>query len=377
MNIPRAAWRTCVAALVLLLVAPTLAASQLRTEVRASALHESYGFGSGLGIERMTESSLAVTAVTRFGPRASLTAATGLFNLSTEAEDGGRTTLRGPLDTELRLAVEAVPDRVTVFATADIPTGIASLGREDRSALPLLASEAIGFASPNVLTGGGAGGGFAVAIPAGDLAIGAALSARTSFAYQPFEESGQELHPGREVRLRAGVEGPVARRTFLRLSGVLAARGGAEMDGVPTGVGNLYSGYLSLQQGIGSSALTLYAINVYRSSGGVEQSPLGPGYVPRGNVLAAGSHWTFPVSRRTSVTPRVEVRDSRASGLEESGPLRGVGRTVRGGFDVRHRLTRLWSGVLQAEALGGSLTPAEADVSVSGYRLAAHIQMAP
>ena len=59
------------------------------------------------------------------------------------------------------------------------------------------------------------------------MAIGAALSARTSFSYRPFSESGQELRPGNEVRVRAGVEGPVAQRTFLRISGIFAARGGA------------------------------------------------------------------------------------------------------------------------------------------------------
>jgi hypothetical protein len=169
----------------------------------------------------------------------------------------------------------------------------------------------------------------------------------------------------------------VAQRTFQRISGIFAARGGAEMDGAPTDVGNLYSGHLSLQQGIASTALTVYALEIYRSSGGIEQTPLGPGFLPRSNVLAAGAHWSYPFSRNTSVTPRVELRDSRVSNEAGSGPLRRVGRTVRGGVDLRHRLTPLWSGVLQLEALTGTVVPDGSDVSVSGYRVATHIQFTP
>lgn len=377
MTRPAAAPLLPLAALTLLLAFPLDAGAQIETEVRASALYESYGLGAGLGLERMSESSLALTAVTTFGSRASLTAATGYFNLETEAEDGERTSLSGPLDVELRFAVQAVPGRVTIFGTADIPTGEEALGREDRYSLPLLASDVIGFASPNVLTGGGAGGGFAVALAAGEMAIGAALSARTSFSYHPFAESGQELHPGREVRLRAGVEGPVAQRTFLRVSGLVAARGGAELDGAPTDIGNLYSGYLSLQQGVASTELTLYAHDLYRSSGGIEQSPLGPGFIPRSNLFAAGAYWSIPLSRRTSITPRLELRDSRAANDVDSDALRGVGRTARGGVDLRQRFTEVWSGVLQLEGLAGSITPADEDASVSGFRVAAHVQLTP
>lgn len=370
----RSALRRCAA---LLLLAPAPLAAQFGGEVRTSVLYESYGLDPGLGVEQMSEASLALTAIANLGPRVSLTAATGYFRLQTEAEGGGSREISGLLDTELRFAVEAVPERVTLFGTADIPTGVDALNQEERSFLPLLASDVIGFSSPNVLSGGGAGGGVAVAVPAGAMAVGVALSARTSFSYQPFAESNAELSPGRELRMRAGIEGPVAQRTFLRLSGLVAARGGAELNGSPTPVGNLYSGYVAVQQGVASGEVTLYLHDLYRSEGGYEEGPLGPGFIPRSNLLAAGAHWTFPLARWTTLTPRVEVRDSRAANDLDSDGLRSVGRTLRGGLDLRQRLSSMWSGVLQVDGLTGSMTPVDDDVGISGFRIAAHVQLTP
>ncbi|MQA91598.1 MAG: hypothetical protein GEU90_15475 [Gemmatimonas sp.] len=358
------------------LLLPDAVGAQVRTEVRTSALYESYGFDDGLGVDNISEASLAMTAATTVGDRVNLTMATGYSRVSAGGADGQAYDMSGILDTELRFTVEALPDRLTVFGIAQIPNGQNSFEQDDRALVQVLANDVIGFATPNLGSGGGAGGGFALAVPAGPLAVGAALSYQASFAYSPFAESAAELHPGNEFRLRMGIEGPLARRSFLRLSGIFARRAGAEWNSAPTDIGNLYSGYASFQQGFESSSLTLYLFELYRASGALEQTAVGPALLPRSNVFAAGAQWAYTFADEIQIMPRLELRDSR-SALTDSGPLEPLGRTLRVGVDLRRRMTEWMSAVIQGDGVTGSLTAEGADIGVSGYRISAHLQFAP
>ena len=370
----RGPWTVPVALLSLALA--TAVGAQTRVEIRSSALFESYEFSEGLDFDRASEFSLPLAVTARFGRGRTLTIATGYARVDVESAGRETSTVSGMLDTEFRLGYQAVRDRLTLFMTASLPTGITSIDRGDLSTLAVLTSDVIGFSSVHLGAGGSVGGGVALTAPAGDMAFGAAASFRARSAYQPLQSVERNFDPGGEFRLRLGLEGPVARRSFLRLTGIFARRSEDEVDGDPiSAVGNRISAYVSLDQGVGSSTLTLYLFDSYRSASGLEQTAVGTALLPRGNILAAGARWSFALARGTSLTPRVEVRDSRAEEEGESGGLERLGSTARIGVDLRHRISSTLAGVVQLGGLRGSLVSRGKDIDVSGYRFSAHLEI--
>lgn len=361
-----------------LILLPLRVTGQVSTQVRGAALYESYDFAEGLGFQSVSESSLAFTAVTGLGSRATLTLATGYASISADREEGGSSTVSGALDSEVRLGYDAVPGTLTVFGTATLPTGIESLVQDDLSLLGILATDVIGFSSPSLGTGGGLGGGFAFAAPAGDLAFGAALSFQSSFAYSPVSGSEAELKPGADVRVRVGLEGPVAQRSFLRVSGMFATHGNDAFGGEPTpGIGNRFSGYASLDQGVGSSALTFYVFDLYRAEGGLDQTAVGTSFLPRGNIFATGAQLSYPLTSQLRVTPRAEFRDSRAATELDPNAMEKLGSATRFGLDLRYQFSPTWAVVAQGERLTGSVARDGSDIDVSGYRFSAHVEVNP
>ena len=372
----RGPWTLPVALLPVMLA--TAVGAQMTVEVRSSAVFESYEFSEGLDFDRASEISLPLTATARFGRRGTLTIATGFASVDIESAGREASTVSGVLDTEFRLAYQTVRDRLTLFTTASLPTGIGAIDRGDVSTLAVLASDVIGFSTVNLGTGGSVGGGVALTAPAGDMAFGAAVSFRAGSAYQPVRGVGTDFKPGGEFRLRLGLEGPVARRSFLRVAGIFAHRSEDELDGDPTSaVGDRISAYISLDQGVGSSTLTLYVFDLYRSASGLGQTAVGTSELPRGNILAAGAQWSFTLARGTSLTPRVEVRESRAEDVAQSGGLERLGSTARIGVALRHQISQTLAGVVQLGGLRGSLVSDGKDIDVSGYRISAHLEIIP
>lgn len=159
---------------------------------------------------------------------------------------------------------------------------------------------------------------------------------------------------------------------------MFAARGDDELGGQPTpGVGNRFSGYASFDQGIGLSALTLYVFDLYRAEGGLEQTALGTSFLPRGNIIAAGAQWSYPLTSRVRVTPRAEFRDSRGATELDPDTMEKLGSATRFGLDLRYQFSPRWAAVAQGERLTGSVTRDGTDIDVSGYRLSAHVEINP
>lgn len=360
---------------------------QTRVDVRGSTLFEAYDLSQNLGsIDRVSELSVPLTVRASFGPRTTLVIASGYARVT--ASDGGQeiSSLGGILDTEMRVTYQAVPDRVTVFATSQLPTGIKSLQADDLSALGVLVSDVIGFSSPNLGGGGGAGGGAALSLPAGDMAVGMAGSFRVSGTYQPFAplpgQDAQDFRPGAEVRLRAGIEGPVAQRSFLRVSGIFARRGEDKADGNSiSSASNRITGYVSLDQGLGSTTLSVYAFDLYRSAAGLESTSAGPSILSRGNIFAVGAQVAIPLRVGTSLAPRFEVRNSRAESDGTSSGLQRLGTTIRFGVDLRRSVRRGLTAVLRADGLSGYIVnanePGRPEIDVTGYRVSLLVEIVP
>jgi hypothetical protein len=363
-----------VLAAVLLLTVTGAASAQVRTAVRAQTVYESYSFDPGFTFEKVSEFAIPVGVDLSFGRRADLTLSTGYVRLDVQPE-GDFDAVSGLIDTELRLGINLIPGRLIAVFTGVIPTGV-KVDSANASVLTPIASDVIGFAIPTLGMGASVGGGLVGALPMGKFAFGAGLTAVYPFGYEPFQNSTTQLAPGGEIRGRLGVEGPLAKRTYLRVAGVFAARGKDEFgDVVQSGVGQRYVGYAEVSQGIGKSQLTLYGFDVYRGAPSIE----GPAVLPKGNLIAAGLRHAIPVTSSFSVAPRAEWRMSTAAPVTSTdadgtpvtfGALRKVGSSLRLALDMTQALARGVAVTGYGSWLTGDVRPdgVAADVPLDGWR---------
>ena len=350
------------------------------TRARAAVFTETYAFDEGLGLKRVNEITVPVGADLRLGRFADLTLSSGWARVLLRADETSPLEdqqLSGVLDTEFRLGVNAIPGRLIVLATGVIPTGIKTVQESELSVLGALSSDIIGFAAPSVGSGGSVGGGFAGALPLGRFALGLGATYRRPVGYTPLLGDTASLRPGAELRVRVGLEGPLARMTYVRAAAVYAVRGKDELAGTPQpGVGNRIVAYLSVNQQVGRVATTLYAFDVYRASPQIEGTPLGAARLPEGNLLAFGSRFAIPVRRGTEVTPRFEVRLSTAQDSTAAG-LRRLGNSFRFGLDVRNQFTTQLAAVLQVGRVTGDVVQRGTDIDFTGTRAALHLEFSP
>jgi hypothetical protein len=361
-------------------VAASLDAQRV-VSVRSAVIIESYSFDEGLPFDRVTELSVPLGINVQLGRAGTLALSTGWANVALTSsnaavlEDQSRF---GFLDTEARLSLNVVPGRLMVLANGAIPTGIETVEEQEVTLLGAIASDIIGFSTSDLGGGGNVGGGFVGAFPMGQFALGVAATYRQPLAYLPVLGETEKLRPGGELRVRSGVEGPLGRRTYLRIAGIYAARAKPDVGGQPdNGVGNRIVGYVSLNQGIGQSTLILYGFDVYRADPRIESTGAGAAILPRGNLVAAGMRWGFRLGTGTSVTPRFELRSSSAAPDETDTTLRLAGRSFRGGTDLRQQVNRHLAVVLQADGVFGFVRQEGANINLNGFRFGLHGEVTP
>jgi hypothetical protein len=342
--------------------------AQLRTAVRAQTVVESYTFDPGLPYSKVMEFAVPVGIDFSFGRRVDLTLSTGYVTLDLQP-DSAFQRVSGMIDTEARIGINVIPGRLITVITGSVPTGT-KVDREQASVLAPIASDVIGFAIPTLGAGGSLGGGIIGALPAGRFAIGLGATYSYGFTYQPFQDSADELVPGSEFRARLGLEGPLARTTYMRVAGVFASRAKDEFGGlVQPGIGQRFVGYAELVQGLGSMQLTLYGFDVYRGKPSLEGTPVGPAVLPKGNLLAAGFRHLVPITRRFSIAPRAEWRMSTMADEALGSGLKKVGSSVRVGFDARQVFSPGATLVLFGGGQFGNIRPGGgADIPFSGWR---------
>jgi hypothetical protein len=314
--------------------------------------------------------------------------------------------LSGLLDTQLRFSWQVVPNRVVAFLTGVAPTGIKTLDDQEKlNALAWLASDVMGFRAPVLGTGGSAGGGFGAAVPLGtSWSVGVGGSAKLRFPYTPVEglenpaaSGGQilEITPGTDVRVRLGVEGALARNTYLRIATIFATQTNDKVNDInANGVGNRFIGYLSLNQRIGSGSVTLYGYDVYRA----DLEYLGVGAVlPQGNLIGVGMRYEARLGAKFHLTPSVEFRNSAQVLTPPNGDpppanaaIRKVGDSWRFGADIAYELSEAFSVVFRGSGFAGSLfrnvfdqslnTPGAVQIvdnKLSGWRAGIHLEWTP
>ena len=363
-----------------------LMASELSAQgglsVNSALLFERYSFDSGLSYSEVSEFSIPVTFMAPVGNRANLTVSGGFTRVSIvgspEASQEDQ-SVSGLFDTEARLVVALVPDRFNLLMTAVVPTGMEALDIGEEAVLRALSSQVIGFSTTSLGSGGGAGAGFVGAIPLGEMALGFAGSYTHSLAYSPVVGQDGEWKPGGEVRVRAGLEGTVGPRSYLRLAAIVGARQKDLVDGEETGsVGKQIHAYASLNHGIESGSFTVFAVNSYRSAPQIEPTAVGAVLMPKGNLLSLGARMEIPVARETRLVPRVEYRrlmEAPRDGTGEGG-LESAGSTFRVGADVRFPLTRNLAVVAEGNGLFGNVGDGEGStVGVNGFRAGLHLEV--
>jgi hypothetical protein len=371
------------------LVLPLLAAvaavspleAQSRVAVRAAVFGETYSFDPGPGVRfsRISEITVPLGVTVPLGRFGDLHLSSGYVNVQLESDSVADQTISGLLDTELRLSWNAIPGRLLVFVNAGLPTGTETVTLEELSVVTVVATDVIGFAASTVGSGGGVGAGFAGAVPLGrSWALGLGGGVRGPFSYQPIVGDTNTLRPGIDVRLRAGVEGSLARRTYLRTAVVLAHRRKDEVGGTTrNGIGNRFIGYLSLEQGLGNASLNLYVFDVFRTDPQIEQTAVGTAVVPRGNLIGTGAQLVWRLNRTMTLTPRVEFRLSSQAQSEADPTLRLFGESLRFGADWRYTFNPRWSVVLQADGATGFIAPEVEHVGFMGGRAAIHVEWMP
>lgn len=365
--------------------------AQLIQTGRVGGITESYSFDPGLVLSKVTETTIPVGIDLRLGRRMTLGISSGYARVSLTSADTSQLkdqSVSGALDTEARLGFSLLPGKLMILLTGTVPTGIKTVQRDQLSILGAISSDVIGFASPTIGSGGGIGGGFAGALPIGSWALGIGGTYRVPMSYEPVLGQSTELKPGAEMRLRLGLEGPLARKTYVRLAGVFASRGKDQVASqAQNGVGNRFIEYLAVNQGLGAASLSVYGFDVYRASPQIEATAAGSAVLPRGNLLAVGSRLGIPLGRSISFTPRVEYRRSTAAAVaydsatasyvDSGGPLETLGTSWRFGADFRVQLTRSFAVTLQGGRASGSVVQGGNNVNFRGFRFALQGEVRP
>jgi hypothetical protein len=279
-----------------------------------SAFFESYGFDEGLDYSRVSQFTVPVGVAVPFN-WGSLAFSSGYVHTDLEAAEGSAATdqtISGLLNTELRLSWDVVPGNLTVFAIGAIPTGVETVTRDELAVLAVVSSDIIGYANVNMANGGGVGGGFAGALPLGrSWALGLGGTVLGAFPYTAVEGDTAQLKPGTDLRVRLGVEGSLARRSYLRVAGVFLYRNNdAVGDQTLNGIGNRWVGYVSFDQGIGTMSANIYVFDVFRNEPQLEPTAIGAAVLPRRCSRRDSSSAAH--GRRTSRTGSCSTPESRS-----------------------------------------------------------------
>ena len=364
-----------------LAAASSSVAAQGLDRVIAAARYERYSFKLG-GVELGSVSELTVPVGfdADLGRLLTVAVSSGYASITVSSPDTADVTVSGVLDTEIRLGVNLIPGSLIFVVTGVIPTGIKTLNQAEASVLGALSIDVIGFSAPSIGSGGAIGGGLVGAVPIGRWALGLGATYKYGLSYEPLTGSTAELRVGPELRGRVGLEGPLGRRTYLRIAGIYAARGkDTFQDSTQNGVGNRLIGYVALTQGFGNSQLVVYSFDVYRDGPRVEPTAVGRALLPKGNLLAGGFRFDLRLGRSTTITPRAEIRTSWSAVDTTDTKLRRAGYAVRFGVDLGQDLSPRVRAVFQVDGLKGDARddPTTPFVDFDGFRVGIFLTVRP
>lgn len=341
------------------------------TAARSGTVYQSYILGSGLAFDRITQLAIPVALSQRLGTRLTVDLATA-FASSSVRTVGGPIDRSGVVDTDLRAVYAVVPGRVLLTLVGTLPTGHETVADTTLPLYGATATDLLGFIAPSSGGGGAFTAGLASAFRLGDSwAVGTGISYRHAASYLPVS-GGEELSPGREGRLRLGIEGPMGGGKYFRGALVYTATARDEFSGgQETTSGDRVLVYAALNAPLGRGALSLYGWEMRR----LRPRALDAAVIatPRGNLIALGARLDRPLSPAVTLTPVLEIRHE-LSGYQQ---LELLGYLVRPGVDLRWRASGRATIALQAHVALGRLRDEGRTVSLVGPRLGAMLEWTP
>ena len=217
--------------------------------------------------ETVSELAIPVFVSVPAGSRLSVDVGTAYAraHVTTGAE---HSDISGLTDVQLRAQYTLGSDLVVLTGGVSLPTGNSSVSLEQLTAASRIGSDFLAFPVSNMGTGLAVTGGAAFAYPLGNWNIGAGASVRRSHAYEPFDVPGQSFRyqPGNELRLRLGIDRPVADGR-LALGATYAAFGRDDAAGSAYNTGDRLIALGSLTGRLGEHDYTVAAYNVFRAPG--------------------------------------------------------------------------------------------------------------
>jgi len=217
--------------------------------------------------ETISELAIPVFVSVPAGSRLSVDVGTAYAraHVTTGAE---HSDISGLTDVQLRAQYTLGSDLVVLTGGVSLPTGNSSVSLEQLTAASRIGSDFLAFPVSNMGTGLAVTGGAAFAYPLGIWNVGAGASVRRSRAYEPFDVPGQTFRyqPGNEVRLRLGIDRPVAEGR-LALGATYAAFGRDDAAGSAYNTGDRVIALGELTGRVGEHDYTVAAYNVFRAPG--------------------------------------------------------------------------------------------------------------
>lgn len=246
---------------------PTAGAQSLfDSELRLAPQYVQYQVHSPAD-ETIAELAIPVFVTVSAGPRLAFDIGTA-YTRARVTSGAVRSEISGLTDTQIRGTYSLGGDFIVLTAGVSLPSGESSVNLDQVVAAGRIGNDFLAFPVSNMGTGLAMTGGVAVARPLGDWSVGAGLSARRSRAYDPFDMPGERFRyqPGNEVRVRLGVDRPVAAGR-LALGVTYAAFGRDDAGGSAYNTGDRVIAQGALTGLTGGHDWTVAAYNVFRAPG--------------------------------------------------------------------------------------------------------------
>jgi hypothetical protein len=373
--------RLALASLAALAFAPIAnAQSILVAEYRTAPQWTQYRFDAPVDVT-VSELAIPLYVSVPVGTRASFDIGTA-YARSQVRSDAERSEIAGLTDVQLRAQYTLGSDRVVLTGGVNLPTGNETVSADQLAAATLIGSDFLDFPVSSMGTGLAITGGAAIAYPVGAWNVGAGASMRRSRAYEPFDVPGESFRyqPGNEVRLRLGVDRPVAEGR-VAFGATYAAFGRDDAGGSAYNTGDRVIALGELTGRLGEHDYTIAAYNLFRAPGSYASGDRAGRENIANLFLSLGVH-----ALGTIVEPSLELRHWLQN-VYDLGDSVGPARSHRSRLATIGLRARLEAGGLELfpsggyTALGRLATTDDAGLPVearlSGFHLALTVRASP
>lgn len=301
--------------------------------LRTAPQFVTYGIGPSGSKTTVSEFVIPVAFAMPIMERLTFDIATAFANSSVDADGGGKSTISGLTDTQLRLNYTFGTDAVVVTAGLNLPSGQYEVEEDKIAAAGQIGNDFLAFPVSSFGSGMAVTTGVAAARPLGDwnFAVGGSFRKSTEFGAYQIEETALRFEPATEMRLRAGVDrfvlgGRVVFGLMYSIFGEDACEGCAAGTSRTTySTGDRLTAQAALDVPLGGAQLFLSGWMLQRGEGETVAGTAPPETILNAQAAIGISLGTF------FVEPSVEMRRYSIDG-ESAGSLMYIGARTQ--FDA-------------------------------------------